>query len=133
MLLLKKIPFLLFLCFLSGSVRLVAQSADAKFNPFQHYVLLKHYTEAELQAMASSDTLKYKTVIYYYTQSYIAEPVTCAGCATFDPARFDVFEYERFRKKSSRYSRVWTKYGFKLTLLSIDELKYKLPIHTAIH
>lgn len=101
----------------------------AKFSPYTSPVLLKHYTAAELHAMETSDTLKFKTIIYYYTQSYIAKPVTCTGCNTFVPDQFDVFEYERFRKKSSRYHRVWTKYGFELTLLSINELKYKLPIH----
>jgi hypothetical protein len=103
-------------------------------NPYTNPVILKHYTTQDLQWMKANDSIKFKTISYYYTQSFIAEKIiSCDGCREFDPFTFDVFDYERFRQKSTRYERIWLKYGFKLTLLSIDELTYKLPIHTAIH
>lgn len=100
--------------------------------PIQDYwppVLFNHYTTAQLEFMRDNDTLKYRTILYYYTQSFILEPIDCNDCIPFIADQFDINKYEQFRQQSTRYVRVYEKYGFKLTLLSIDELVYKLPIH----
>lgn len=92
--------------------------------------MLAHYTLDELADLQTSDSLKYKSIFYYYTQSFIIEPFDCTDCVNAAVvSSFDVSKYEEFRMPSVRYTRVFDKYGFKLTLLSVDELVYKLPIH----
>ena len=125
------VPAFVFLC----TISMVAQHAPANTlidytgKVYLNPVILKHYTSEQLHQMEKQDSLKFKTIVYYYTKSFIVEKITCTECRTFMPQHFDVSAYERFRKKSERYSRIWTKYGFKLTLLSIDELTYKLPMY----
>lgn len=109
-----------------------AQSTSGKYDPFTNPVILSHYTVAELQQYQINDTAKFNAIVYYYTQSYIVEAFICDVCPAFDPATFDVSKYEYIRKKTERYTRDFYKYGFKITMLSVDELKYKLPIHLAI-
>jgi hypothetical protein len=105
-------------------------ATSSKLNdPFQNAVILSHYSTTDLAAIQVSDTVKFNTIEYYYTQSFLLETIACSNCIAFDASKFDVSTYERFRKKSERYTRAYDKYGFKLTLLSIDELTYKLPIH----
>jgi len=104
-------------------------NASSKSDPFKNPVILTHYSVADLQLMQAQDSVKFQTVVYYYTRSYIIEKISCTDCIEINISTFDVSEYEKFRKKSERYIRVFDKYGFKLTLLSIDELQYKLPIH----
>lgn len=106
-----------------------AQSTSNKYDAFTNPVILSHYTVAELQQYQLNDTAKFNAIVYYYTQSYIVEPFICDVCPPFDPTTFDVSKYEYIRKRSERYTRDFYKYGFKITMLSIDELKYKLPIH----
>jgi hypothetical protein len=91
--------------------------------------LLLHYTPSQLADIQSSDSLKYQTLVYYYGQSFLLETFSCSDCVPLDLSYFDVSKYEKLRKQSTRYSRVFDKHGFKLTLLSVDELVYKLPIH----
>jgi len=91
--------------------------------------LFDHYTPAELLDIQTSDTLKYQTLVYYYGQSFIVEPINCSDCILTELNHFDVSKYEHLRQKSERYTRTFDKYGFRLTLLAIDELTYKLPIH----
>lgn len=127
----QKICFCLCLCLILW-IRAEGQhntSISESKHPYSNPVLLTHYSEAELGQLYLQDSLKYKTIVYYYTQSFIVEPVTCSECRPFDPQKFDVSEYERFRLQSARFTRSFYKYGFKLTLLSVDELEYKLPLH----
>lgn len=92
-------------------------------------ILLQHYTTAQLDTIQQNDPVKYAALVYYYTKSFILEPIPCSDCITVDPSLFDITRFERFRKKSTRYVREYDKYGFRLTLLSVDEMLYKLPIH----
>lgn len=98
-------------------------------NTFNNPVLLSHYTIDELKQLKLDDSLKFKTINYYYTKSFIIEKIDCNNCLQQDIKSFDVSKYEYLREKQKRRMRVFSKYGFKLTLLSIDELEYKLPIH----
>lgn len=92
--------------------------------------LLNHYSVDELNDLQANNTEKFTTIHYYYTQSYIIEKTECFECGETDFTKFDIVPFERFRKKSERFTREFDKYGFRLTLLSIEELEYKLPIHT---
>lgn len=98
-------------------------------NPYQNPIILNHYTVQDLQALEQSDTVKFNSINYYYTASYIFEQSSCTECTPLPASSFDVSQYEYLRLKSKRFTRDFWKYGFKLTLLSIDELTYKLPIH----
>lgn len=91
--------------------------------------ILAHYSMDDLNTIKVHDSVKYQSILYYYTQSFIVEVVDCSDCVPADLNTFDVSKYEAFRKKGERYVRVYDKYGFKLTLLAIDELTYRLPIH----
>jgi hypothetical protein len=77
--------------------------------------------------MEANNPVKYNAITYYYTQSYIVESIECTNCVPADPAYFDIAAYETLRKKSERVVMTYKKYGIRLTLFSIDELKYKLP------
>lgn len=118
------LSLLLFCCFLYSP----AQTSPV--DPFQHPVILQHYDALKLATLQQTDTLKFKTIVYYYTQSYIFEAVDDNSPTPQAESTFDVSKYEYLRKKDKRYERYFEKYGFKLTLLSIDELVYKLPIQT---
>lgn len=98
-------------------------------NPFENPVVLNHYSIQDLQSLQQTDTIKFNSIVYYYTSSYIFEERKCNDCVPISADNFDVSEYEYLRQKTSRYTREFKKYGFKLTLLSINELTYKLPIH----
>lgn len=98
-------------------------------NPFQNPVILKHYTVQDLQYLQQYDSLKLKTIVYYYTQSFYFENKECNQCIPVSIYDFDITEYEYLRQKNKTYVRHFEKYGFKLRLIPINELEYKLPIH----
>jgi len=125
-----KLKFLLILIIFSlSSLILPGQTSSPVSNdPFTNPVILSHYSIQELQDLQLNDPVKFTTISYYYTNSYIIQSVNCNECRKFDPASFDVSVFERFRLKSERFERTFTKYGFKLILLSIDELEYKTPV-----
>lgn len=89
--------------------------------------LLNYYSEADLIDLEKNNPQKYNVIYKYYTSSYLFEKTECSGCIETDAATFDVSAYESFRKKSERVIIVQNKYGFKLTLLAIDELDYTMP------
>ncbi len=91
-------------------------------DPFLNPVILSHYTLAELQSVIPK---KLTAINYYYTESFILDSIACNQCRTFNKATFDVSQFEQFRKQSERYVRIYTKYGYKLTLLSKDEMLYE--------
>lgn len=98
-------------------------------NPFENPIILKHYTAQDLQVLQQTDSVKFQSIVYYYTSSFIFEEKACNDCLPITSTNFDVSEYEYLRQKNSRYTRDFWKYGFKLVLLSTNELTYKLPIH----
>lgn len=106
-----------------------AENQHLRFNPFDNAIILKHYTVQELKNYQINDSLKFKMIAYYYTQSFSVEKMTCDECPDFNPETFDVSDYEYLRDKEKVVSRGFYKYGFKLTLIPISKLKYKLPIH----
>lgn len=116
-------PIVIFFFLFISQVKLHAQSSYT--NP----VILSHYDSIEIALMQSNDTTKFNTVLYYYTQSFIIDTVVCSDCLPFNVNEFDVSKYEQFREKNTRYIRKYNKQGFQLTLLSMNELLYKLPIH----
>lgn len=83
----------------------------------------------DLQNLKTQDSVKYNTIIYYYTNSFIIEKISCADCIDVDITLFDVSVYENLRLQNERYTRIVEKFGVKVTLLSVDELVYKMPIH----
>jgi len=98
-------------------------------NPFSNPVILSHYSVQELQQMKVQDSIKFNSIVYYYTESFVVEPIECEYCPEFNKDLFDISKFEHLRKKSIRYQKVFWKQGYKLTLLSTNELKDKLPIH----
>lgn len=120
-----KIFILIFFYFLSITIN----GQISTSNPIDNPVILNHYTVQDLQSLQQNDTTKFNSIIYYYTSSYIFEERKCNECVPISAENFDVSEYEYLRQKNTRYTRDFWKYGFKLTLLSINELTYKLPIH----
>lgn len=98
-------------------------------NPYSNPVILAHYDSLMLQQLETADPSKFNTIVYYYTRSFLIERIQCTECVPADIATFDVSDYEQFRKPHERYVREWHKQGFKLTLLSMDELQHKFPIH----
>lgn len=106
-----------------------ANGQNISSNPFENPVILSHYSVQDLQSLQQTDTTKFNSIVYFYTSSYIFEETECNNCIPVSAINFDVSEYEYLRQKTSRYTRDFWKYGFKLTLLSINELTYKLPIH----
>ncbi len=108
---------------------LSGQTSEKINDPYQNPVILKHYSVSELQQIEASDSVKFNSIIYYYTQSFLLEKVDCPTCGEVDINKFDVSKYEYLRRKSERYTRHAEKYGIIITFLSIDELEYKLPIH----
>lgn len=120
--LLRKLSFIV-LCF--AAMRLSAQSPAS--SPSADPRLLNHYSQEELNEMEKNDITKFNTVVYYYTRSYTVENIDCNGCTPRDTAAFDISEFEHFRKANERVVMTYKKYGIRLTLFSVDELKYKLP------
>jgi hypothetical protein len=97
-------------------------------DPFSNPVILSHYSVSDLNQIYQSDSLKFKTIEYYFTKSFIVEAISCTECRDFNPSTFDVSLFEYLRIKTQRFERTFTKYGFKLILLSIDELEYQTPV-----
>ncbi|MCE3296079.1 MAG: hypothetical protein K0R65_1793 [Crocinitomicaceae bacterium] len=106
-----------------------AQPAETNPDAAGHAAIRKHYPETELNEIAAQNPAKMEAIRYYYTRSFILEPLKCEECAHFDIAHFDVSKYEHLRKKDSRFVKEDPKYGFRITLLSTDELEHKLTIH----
>jgi len=125
---LKKLLFFFLAVFFANKI--VAQNTSTKYtNPYTNPVILSHYPVQELQQIETQDSVKFNSIVYYYTQSFLIEAIVCDECPTTDINTVDVSTFEYLRKRSERHSRDFYKYGYKITLLSIDELKYKLPIH----
>ncbi|MBK7183141.1 MAG: hypothetical protein IPH89_09490 [Bacteroidetes bacterium] len=132
----KKILVFSNLLFFIFSLNTIAQNPavqniniDKGESPFSNPVILAHYSVQELNQMQQSDSIKFKTIVYYYTQSFSVESVICSDCIQTDIAIIDISKFEYLRKKSYNYTKDFTKYGFKLTLIATDELEYKMPIH----
>lgn len=106
-----------------------AKGQNIASNPFENPVILSHYSVQDLQSLQLNDSIKFNRIVYYYTSSFIFEESECNDCSPVSLVNFDVSDYEYLRQKNARYTRNFWKYGFKITLLSINELIYKLPIH----
>lgn len=89
--------------------------------------LLNHYSVIQLDDIRANDTVKFNTIVYYYTQSFTTEVFQCNGCGTQDTLTFDIEPYEYLRKPHERVT-VKLKSGIILTLLATDELLYRTPI-----
>lgn len=107
---------------------LPVQAQTALTNPFQNFAIRLHYDSLELVSIQQNDSAKFNTIRYYYTQSFIFETTACL-CTPPSSETFDISQYEYLRKKNVRVERYFEKYGFKLTLLAINEMPYRLPIH----
>ncbi|MFZ5552671.1 MAG: hypothetical protein ACOZCO_06120 [Bacteroidota bacterium] len=130
----KKILLIIFSgLFISGSVysQSGAVKTDETLGSGFDKRLLNHYTEQELLDIKASDPQKFTSIEYYYTQSYQLIPVSCVDCVPADLTTFDVSKYEDLRKKSERFDHTFEKYGFRLVLLSRDELLFKTPYQIA--
>lgn len=126
---LKKHLLLIFFCILHYAKINAQTNLEKVADPFTNPVILKHYSVTELQQIQAADSVKFNSIVYYYTQSFTIVKVDCPTCEDVNISKFDISKYEYLRKKSERYIRHAEKYGFILTLLSTDELTYKLPIH----
>lgn len=127
---LMRISFTLILLFfvrISVFSQTTTAGSSKGIDPYRNPVILSHYSVADLHDIEANDSLKFTTIVYYYTQSFFVEKIDCSDCVQQDLSAFDVAPYENLRLKHDRYVRTFEKYGFKLTLLSVDELLYKLP------
>ncbi|HTL82722.1 MAG TPA: hypothetical protein VL651_13505 [Bacteroidia bacterium] len=111
------------LFFLAGKINSQTTLADSAAS---FPVISQHYTNADLQQM---DSTKLKTIIYYYTQSFTVTPIACTDCVPFDSVNFDVSQYEAVRQWNTTYARDYDKYGFRLTLVPIKDMQYRMPIY----
>jgi hypothetical protein len=104
-----------------------AQSAlqQALSNP----VIMQHYTQEQLEELALNDTTELNSIVYYFTASFIVEPIQCFDCLPFDSTMFDISKYEHLRKRDTVYTREFGKYGFRLTFVPINQLPYIYGIH----
>jgi hypothetical protein len=104
-------------------------ASSTKNSPFTNQVILSHYTVEELKQLQQTDSLKFKTIVYYYTRSFYCESINCNDCIYTDIKTIDISKYEYLRKNNYNYTKDFSKYGVKLTLIATDKLEYKLPIH----
>ena len=128
----KHIFFLLVISFafiIPSNAQSQLPSFPLPINDYWGPVVLNHYTPAQLTLIKSIDTTKYNTILYYYQQSFIIEPIACSDCILKPLDEVDVSEFEKFRMQSTRFVREYDKYGFRITLFSIDEMLYRLPMH----
>lgn len=126
---LKKHLLLIFFCILYFAKINAQTNLEKVVDSFTNSVILKHYSVSELQQIQTTDSVKFNSIVYYYTQSFTIVKVDCPTCDEIEISKFDISDYEYMRKKNERYVRHAEKYGFIITLLSVDELTYKLPIH----
>lgn len=119
----KSLSILLF-CIITGTKVYSQTAAEAMTHP----VIMRYYTASELQYLEANAPQKLAAIIYYYTASFVVEPISCNDCVPFDSTQFDVSQYEQFRQLDQAYVRVYEKYGFKLTLLPVSQLVYTIPI-----
>jgi hypothetical protein len=82
----------------------------------------------ELASIQQNNPAKFNSILYYYLQSYEFETTDCL-CTPPSADTFDISQYEYLRKRNVRVERYFEKYGFKLTLMAINEMPYRLPIH----
>jgi hypothetical protein len=94
-----------------------------------HPVIMKYYTPEQLQYLEQHDTTELKSIIYFFTQSFIVTPIQCGDCVPFDSLNFDIMQYEHLRQKDQAYIRTFDKYGFKLVILPVNQLPYVYGIH----
>lgn len=111
-----------FCCFLQTN----AQTGNT--DPFQNYAIRLHYDSMELASIQQNNPAKFNSILYYYLQSYEFETTDCL-CTPPSADTFDISQYEYLRKRNVRVERYFEKYGFKLTLMAINEMPYRLPIH----
>ncbi|CAN5134612.1 hypothetical protein BH09BAC5_BH09BAC5_03730 [soil metagenome] len=109
---------------LSGSKVSAQTAAEAMTHP----VINQYYTPEQLLYLEQNDTAKLASIIYYFTQSFIVEPIQCSDCLPFDSLNFDISKSEYLRLDTTTYIRVFDKYGFKLILLPISEMPYYYDI-----
>lgn len=103
--------------------------AQTAAEAMQHPVILKYYTPEQLQYFEQNDTTELKSIVYYFTQSFVVTPIQCEECLPFDSLHFDIMQFEYLRLKDEVYTRTFDKYGFKLVLLPVNQLPYVYPIH----
>jgi hypothetical protein len=108
-----------------------ANSVNAQNSSSHDKRLLNDYTSEQLDEIRVQDPEMYTALNYYYTQSYVLEIVECQECTPVDPATFNIGQWEILRQREDY--RIWTNYkrGFKITLIPISKMEYKLPVHLA--
>jgi hypothetical protein len=111
------------LCFLCSHAK--AQTAA---QAAQHPAIMKYYTLAQLENLEQLDTAELNSVVYYFTKSFIVEPIQCTECLPFDSASFDITKYEYLRQADQTYIRTFDKYGFKLILFPVSAMPYYYAI-----
>lgn len=102
--------------------------AQSSTDPFSNPVILKYYSATDLQEIQQCCPEKFQTITYYYTQSFIVEPIACSECTPIDLHNFDISQYEYLRKTDELFTRDFDKYGFRLTLLPISQLTHRTPM-----
>lgn len=124
------LPCAVFLFVMGTKVQAQTLPDSVSKSSLPNKAMLAHYSAADLDEIKTLDPAKYQAIFYYYTQSYLIQTFDCNDCVPrHDFSDFDVFVYEKYRLPSSRRVLSFEKYGYRLILLSTDELAYKLPIH----
>lgn len=125
---LKILFYLNFFCF--GTF--FSQFQEKEHFPTIPKVMLNHYSASDLEEIKNEDSLKFVSLIYYYSRSFILEKIDCEDCLSFDFADFDISMYENKRQENDNVTIINNKYGFMLTLIACKDLLHKLPIHSKI-
>ena len=108
-----------------------AQSTSLNISSFDSRLLL-NYSEKELMEMSDIESEKFQKISYYYLNSYTIENIQIDEQVPFDINQFDISKYEKFRHKTDVIEKLDFKRGVKISLIPIDSMEYKLPIHEPI-
>lgn len=122
---------LFFVVCITASAQIAADQKDqvTTGNTYDPRLLL-HYQASQLDLMRQQDTAKFNMISYYYLDSYIfqAIPAISEGIQ-LSLHQFDIAQFEKFRNRFERVTMDFPKYGIRITFLSVEELKYKMPHH----
>ena len=104
-------------CFLSISI--AAQTTTS--TPELDFRIKKHYSDAQIAEITLKHPAKIKQLNFYFQKSYVI--LGPKKCETIDLEKFDVMDYEKYRKMDERVIVGLSREGHILELLSIKELQ----------
>lgn len=129
------IILLLLLTFCANKILAQESPADSiKTDAYMKYnelvnsnIVKKYYTREQLDEIYKTDIKKIAEFHKYFFNSYKLIPINEFNGLRKNLTDFDVFEFENFRKKDSRFSSTELLQGYNLVLLSDNEIGNIVP------